>query len=144
MKNWKDTIAILGVVISLLFVAFEIRQNSNLMRGQARQSLAELNQEWLILLSQDSTYNSIWTSAMEDKELGPSEESRALFMMLLHVRRAENVFFQFNEGLVDESALSSYGMQFRSGLNSKRFDKFWNEWKKGFDPDFVKFYESRQ
>lgn len=141
-SNWKDTIAVIGVIISLLFVAYEIRQNSNLMRGQARQSLAELNQEWLVLLSQDSTYNSIWGRAMSDQELTESEEARATFMLVLHVRRAENVFFQYNEGLVDESALNSYGLQ-GAGSRSERFQEFWEEWKVGFDPEFVEFYESR-
>jgi hypothetical protein len=34
------------VILSLLFVGFEIRQNTAVARGQARHALAELNQEW--------------------------------------------------------------------------------------------------
>lgn len=143
--NWKDTIAVFSVVLSLAFVAYELRQNSNLMRGQARQSLAELNQEWLALMSQDSTFNSIWTKAwITEEALTPSEERRATFMMLLNIRRMENVYFQYHEGLVDESALHSYGIQGKIFKNKKvRFQKFWAEWKPAFDPSFVEFMESR-
>ena len=102
--------AIAGAILSLLFVAYEIRQNTQVARAQARHELAALNQQWLTLLSQDSTINSIFFKvwADMDAELTESEMSRATAMMTLNLRRLENVYFQYSEGLVDEAALRSY------------------------------------
>jgi len=47
-KAVRETVGFLGGVASLVFVGLEIRQNTATARGQARQELAALNQEWLI------------------------------------------------------------------------------------------------
>ena len=127
IPEWKETVAIAGVILSLLFVAYEIRQNTQVARAQARHELAALNQQWLTLLSQDSTINSIFLKvwADVDGELTESEMSRATAMMTLNLRRLENVYFQYSERLVDEAALRSYGGQLSTLYKSPRFKKYW-------------------
>ena len=127
IPEWKETVAIAGVILSLLFVAYEIRQNTQVVRAQARHELAALNQQWPTLLSQDSTINSIFFKvwADMDAELTESEMSRATAMMTLNLRRLENVYFQYSEGLVDEAALRSYGGQLSTLYKSPRFKKYW-------------------
>ena len=146
-KAIRETLAALGVIASMVFVGWEIRQNNALARGQARQALAELNQEWLVLLSQDTEMNSLWMRLWtRGEEVTPSDWDRGTFMMTMHLRRLENVFFQFSEGLVDESALHSYGLQTAAEqLSTGHFDRYWIEegWRSGFDPDFVEFLEAQ-
>ncbi len=147
--QWRELAAALGVIVSLLFVGYEIRQNTQVARGQARQQLAALNQEWLVLQSQDAEFNDLWTRAWggQDSTLTPAEWRRAQFMMTLNLRRLENVYFQHAEGLVDESALNSYGFQ-RTTENSDRyrtprFREFWKERRAGYDPEFARFFEEK-
>ncbi len=147
--QWRELAAALGVIVSLLFVGYEIRQNTQVARGQARQQLAALNQEWLVLQSQDAAFNDLWTRAWvePDSALTPAESRRAQFMMTLNLRRLENVYFQHAEGLVDESALNSYGFQ-RTTENSDRyrtprFREFWKERRAAYDPEFVRFFEEK-
>ena len=63
-------------------------------------------------------------------------------MMVLDLRRLENVFFQHKEGLVDESALRSYGLQ-DMDMAAPRFREWWvdKNWRAAFHPDFVEFLE---
>jgi hypothetical protein len=144
--QWRELIAAVGVILSLLFVGFQIRQNTQVARGQTRQDLAALNQEWLVLQSQDSQFNAIWRKGWSHSStdlLSVSEQSRADWMMRLNLRRIENVFFQYSEGLVDESALNSYGLQASKAFQSTAFDKYWRSVRGGFDPHFVKFFETK-
>lgn len=147
LRDWKESIAAAGVILSLIFVGYEVRQNTKVARGQARQALAELNQEWLILLSQDPEFNRIFQKVWSTQdELTESEWSRGSFMMTMHLRRLENVFFQYDEGLIDQSALNSYGLQMvAENLNSERFRRYWigDKWRNGFDPKFVNFLEGK-
>lgn len=140
-----EVVAAVGVILSLLFVGFEIRQNTAVARGQARHALAELNQEWLMLMSQDSTAAAIWNKVYGGLpgEISEHEASRAEMMMTLHLRRLENVYFQYSEGLVDESALHSYGLQQPALFQRQSFQRYWveKEWRSGFDPAFVEFFE---
>ncbi|MDP5071754.1 MAG: hypothetical protein NWQ45_12735 [Congregibacter sp.] len=146
--KWETAREIFGVVVvvaSLVFVGIEIRQNTSAARGQTRQELAALNQEWLILLSADAEFSELFSRAwMRGEEIAPEEEARAEMMMVLNFRRLENVFFQYQEGLVDESALGSYGLQVKSELiELPRFRAWWSRWRNSLHPDFVEFIESQ-
>lgn len=138
-----DLITTVAIVISLLFVGYEIRQNTKLARGQARQALAEINQGWLTYVSQKET-NDIWHKVWyTDEEITPSEWRRGSFLMTIQLRRFENVFFQFSEGFFDDSALHSYGLQDMMVFRTPRFHRYWIEdkWRSGFDTNFVAFFE---
>jgi hypothetical protein len=144
----REALGFLAVVASLVFVGLEIRQNTAATRGQTRQELAALNQEWLTLLTADPAFSELFERAWETEgDIAPSEEYRAEMMMVLEVRRLENVFFQYQEGLVDESALRSYGLQWlvRAKLHP-RFRTWWEEkgWREAFHPRFVEFIEASE
>ena len=147
--NWnkaRDVIAFLGVAGPLIFVGYEIRQNTAATTGQTRQELAAINQEWLILLTADPEFSDLFHRAWElGEEIDPSEEYRAEMMMVLNVRRLENVFFQYQAGLVDQSALASYGLA-SLRMESPRLVEWWvqKDWRSAFHPDFVRFVENRQ
>jgi hypothetical protein len=144
-KNVREMLATLGVIVSLVFVGLEIRQNTAATRGQTRQELAALNQEWLMLLAADSAFSELYFRAWDDEgEIAPHEHDRVEFMMTLEMRRLENVFFQYREGLVDESALRSYGLQSLE-IDHPRFQEWWitQGWRDAFHPDFVSFLEDR-
>jgi len=144
--NWRrvrEVVAFLGVAGSLLFVGLEIRQNTAATRGQTRQELAALNQDWLALLAADSAFSELYFRAWEERgEVAPHEQRRVEFMMVMELRRLENVFFQYREGLVDQSALGSYGLQ-ALDMEQPRFQQWWIDrgWRDAFDPEFVSFLE---
>ncbi len=152
IKRWVEIIAAVGVIVSLLFVGFEIRQNTAVARGQARQELAALNQEWLLTMGQDPEFEALWNKAWGanpvSSETGTTdvtaaEARRAWFIMTMHLRRLENVYLQYREGLVDASALNSYGFASVSVFRRPQFNRYWYEQnaRTGFDADFVKFLE---
>jgi len=123
----------------------EIRQNNQLARGQARQALADQNQDWLLNLAEDSAtfavFNKVWVS---DGEVTDDEHQRARLMMIAGLRRAENVYLQFREGLVDESALDAYGIHMmRRQAATPTFESFWvdDDFRSTFDAGFVEFFE---
>lgn len=141
----KDLVGFLGVAGSLVFVGLEIRQNTAAAHGQTRQDLATLNQEWLMLLAGDSAFSELYFRAMsEEGEIAPHETNRVEFMRVLEMRRLENVYFQFKEGLVDSTALGSYGLQ-QLDITGSRFREWWIDkgWREAFHPDFVAFLERR-
>lgn len=152
IKRSVEIIAAVGVIVSLMFVGFEIRQNTAVARGQARQELAALNQEWLLTMGQDAEFEALWykawgadprSGAAEPIELTEAEERRAWFIMTMHLRRLENVYLQYREGLVDASALNSYGFANVAIFRLPQFDRYWYEEnaRTGFDADFVAFLE---
>lgn len=147
LTKWKEFLAAGGVILSLLFVGVEISQNTSATRGQTRTELAALNQEWLFLIAEQQSgdlFRRAWIEEQDD--LHPDEVGRAEFLMIANIRRLENVYFQYIEGLVDESALESYG--FRTNTNIFNRGAFTNWWftlenRKVFHADFVELFEQR-
>ena len=139
----RETLGFLAVVAGLVFVGVEIRQNNSLARGQARQALADMSQDWLLTITQDPEYYELWSRAwVACDELAGNEGSRATLMMIEQIRRIENVFFQYSEGLVDESALASYGgAREAPHFRCPRFSDFWDSWRDNFDGAFVEFFD---
>lgn len=143
----RETLGFMAVVASLLFVGLQIRQSTAIARGQARQDLAQLNQEWLVLQSTDSAFRSAFAKAWIEQtdSLTPDEALAASWAMRLNLRRLENAYFQFAEGLVDESALGSYGFQATAVFQSRSFREFWiiRRERAAYDPGFVEYFERR-
>ncbi len=141
----RETIGVLGVVASLIFVGLEIRQNTAVARGQTRQELESMNQEWLTLITADPAYSDLWYRAwIAGQDIAPDAEYRADMMMTQFMRRLENIYFQYSEGLVDETALQSYGLQDLGGfMATERFQTWWTRkgWRSAFHPQFVAFVE---
>jgi hypothetical protein len=145
-KAVRDTIGFIGVVASLVFVGLEIRQNTAMARGQTRQDLAALNQEYLLLRVTSPELSDLMSRAwMLEGDLTGLEATRANWMMRLVLRRLENVYLQYSEGLVDESALNSYGLLANATFECARFSDFWvtRDERAVYDPEFVRFFEDR-
>ena len=143
-KAIRETLAALGVIASMVFVGMEIQQNNKLARGQARQALAEIHQEWLFAYSQDAEMYRLFRSRWVDEaELTEDESGRATVIMISYLRRLENVYFQHKEGLVDDSALNAYGIGASLYFGSREFEGFWSERRATFDPGFADFFEGR-
>ena len=139
-----QSLAAASVALSLLFVGYEIRQNTAVARGQTRQELAALNQEWLVLHSTDYEFSDLYTRVwVLEEEVSDDDLRHANWAMRLNLRRLENVYFQYSEGLVDESALNSYGLQATRVFRTSRFRDFWQSSRGAYDPDFVEFFEER-
>ena len=51
--QWVELVTTIGIVVSLVFVGLEIRQNTSVARAQARIDMATITQDWLLVLAQD-------------------------------------------------------------------------------------------
>ncbi|MEE4362108.1 MAG: hypothetical protein V2I63_11370 [Pseudomonadales bacterium] len=145
---WKDLLAAAGVIVSLVFVGVEIRQNTSAAKGQTRTELAALNQAWLFLLSDPEFGDPFRRRWVSNDVAGMEAEDvdRAELLMVANMRRLENVYFQYDEGLVDESALDSYGFQVSAPLfTGAAFGTWWFDADNRalFHPGFVALFERK-
>ena len=146
--NWKEFLAASGVVASLIFVGMEINQNTRVAQAQARTELANANKEWLMALATDPNLQEVWWTGWQSGEVSiedlPENVRRSISLLIHHnFRSFENVYFQFEEGLVDESALGAYGLGGPFfGVWRSPFARYqWEIGKDTYDPDFVTFFE---
>ena len=141
-SRWKELLAALGVVLSLTFVGLELRQNTVAVRAAARNELATGGRELLLFIANSPDIVQtlrLWRDP--SVELTPNQEETAAYVVRALLRNLENVFLQVRAGIVDESALSSYGIQ-SPILRSPRFPDQWRRERASFNPDFALRLES--
>ena len=138
-----------AVVVSLVFVAFEVRQNTVATRAQTLLDLSQAAREIQLHLSSNPTvaaaYFDIYQQAGSLARPGNAyarEDSLAAFMTLYAlVRGLENVFLQADEGIVDPDVLNRYDFV-STTFSSSAFATFWSGNRRRFDPGFVRAFEA--
>ena len=141
----RDTLGFIGVVLSLLFVGWEVRENTKVARGQTRVELTALNNDFLGQITGDSGFSELWRRAwIVRDELSDADEFRVELMTIQLLRTLENVHLQFQEGLIDEDALISYGFLGFNELymSHPRFTQLWEFRSVSFDAEFVDYLEA--
>ncbi len=138
-RTIAELMAGVGVILSLTFVALEIRQNTASVRAQTRQQLSDANSELLIAMA-TSELGDLWIRFAQGEQLTDSQMNQVVPALVAGVRGLENVYLQFQEGVIDESALSSYGWRGSAMYDSEAFASWWRTNSGRFNPDFVRAF----
>lgn len=142
-KSLREGLAALGVILSLVFVGTEIRQNTIAIRAATLNDLASGSREWLMSLAASPELISAWRRWLAGEELTPDEVEMAEITVNALLRNVENVFLQVESGAVDESALVSYGFGGARAWESPNFPGYWARRWGRYHPDFVAAFEEQ-
>lgn len=134
-----EGIAAVGVVLSLLFVALQIRQNTVAIRAQTRQQLADASANFLLSMA-TTDLGELWGRFIEGDDFTAAEWSRLTPALVAAVRGLENVYLQYQDGVIDRSALESYGWRGSQMYESDAFAAWWQVNSSRFNPDFVRAF----
>ena len=136
-KAIRETLAALGVIASMVFVGWEIQQNTAAIRGQTRQALNTDYREWQMTLASSPELFQRYT-----EYFGLGTESHATYAMFARLRNLENVYLQVEEGVVDETVFLSYGWGNSASFRTPQFREWWPSRKDSFHPKFVADFEA--
>ncbi|MEE8429569.1 MAG: hypothetical protein V3S33_08730, partial [Gammaproteobacteria bacterium] len=102
VKKWLTLIANIGVLFGLALVAFELQQNSELMRIQINQARADA-----AMLSNEQLFNSpylpsIILKSQQGSELSGEERIRYINWFRAINRNQDNILSQYFAGMLGE------------------------------------------
>jgi hypothetical protein len=128
--------AAIAVVATLLFVAYEIQQNS---AAQKRMTTRSLAQDWYTTVAalQDPEIACIYHRMWYGKNDLTVREARQIDTFLWRVYKVHEEFhYQFVEGEMDESVWSGFrNMQIGAAAN-ERFRDWWSSYRMSFGDRF--------
>ena len=96
----------IGVLVGLVFLIFEIKQNSAIALSQIRQERSLSGIAEYSSYAQDQAFSRLIGSGLRNAEfdsISPDEWHQVYNLELARMTRIEDVFFQYQEGLIDES-----------------------------------------
>ena len=144
-KSMRDAAAALGVILSLLFVGMELRQNTRAVRATALNDLATGSRDWTLAMASNPELSGVMVAWLRGEDLDPTESIMAHTAVIALLRNVENVFLLVETGAVDESALVSYGFSGTGGpFVSPLFADYWNDIRPNFDPRFVLAFDEER
>lgn len=136
----------LGVVLSLLFVGYEIRQNTLATRGATMTALSDARASLLANYSLDEGLAALIARVFEGATR--NDFTHAEFIQLdmstqAVVRQLENTYVQHREGLVSNVVFETYG--WRDGLyGTPFFAEWWDDLaEETLSPEFRAFFEAQ-
>ena len=140
LENWAqlaEIVAALGVIVSLLYLAAQVRQSNRLARTQTRQAWMQMTQGELHKLADQPSIFSAFVAESPSRD----DKIRMLSWLLAALRSREFQWFQYQAGDTDEAQFRTYTGVIPVLLGTDRSRKCWAKYRPSFDPGFVAFVD---
>jgi len=139
-SNWKDTAELIGVaaiVLGLVLVAYELRQNTLMMRAQTRDSLTEKQMMFSGWIGTNEYAAQIGFKGSRG-ELEPGTPDYLAYRFLIHgiLREWENSFYQYEQGLFEESEFEPRRFRWKTNMLLPGYRQYWAEGRNAYSPRF--------
>ena len=147
IPNWKtasELAAVASIVLSLVYVGFELRENSAISRSDAYNTYAISVSENQANLALDPTLSSLMARAFrgaEPNEFTADEQFRISIFLQSILRLQEGLFQSVSEGILSEEHL---GLVSGAGAwNNPFFRQIWlRGFRVNYTSEFVDYFES--
>lgn len=143
--NWEaigaisEIVGALAVVVTLAYLAVQIRQSNKFSLSESRQVLVS-NDVTSLRAGMDNT--DVFVKLVNEHEMSAAEQLRLSFMFTLDLRNREFEFFQFKNGLLDEETWLAYRHVVLINHSSKLGKKWWDNVGRGIvDPQFAELVD---
>ena len=143
LGNLGDFIGGVAVVFTLIYLALQVRQNSAVVRANARAQTHQVLSEYRQFIASDpNTLRIHHVSSDEFETLSADERRQHLYLLGYMFKSGEFVYGQYVDGLISESAWSGQLQALTNALSRVHIAGFWEIRKKDYDPAFVAAVES--
>jgi len=137
-----EMISVVAVVISLIYVGIQVKQNTKAVKNSTLQNISEnqINVHGLLAAHGDLAEIVFKAATGQGSDLG-AEKFRFTSWMHTLMRTFENAFYQHREGALDErnwrSLCRQYGPILHAGFNAN----YWAERSFMYSDDFKRFVD---
>jgi len=134
LGNIGEFVGAIGVIISLIYVSVQLRQNTKAVRATAYQEVSQNSVELLSLIIADAEMAEIWGRGLDAGEdsLTTTERFRWHAMLLATFRHWDNLNYQYRNGTLDHEIWKSYQFMIRSYLVRPGFRDWWRRHQDAF------------
>ena len=141
---WAQLIASIGVIISLFYLAAQVRQNTRSARAIVVDSLARSMHDLVLEMPQNDQLLKIATTLGDWKGATELERARYASFMLGYFKLFENAWFQMRKGTLERDQWEGYDAFLRSVWMQPSVKTWWSMRRMFFAPGFRQYVESCQ
>jgi uncharacterized iron-regulated membrane protein len=142
LGNIGDFLGGIGVVITLAYLAFQIRKNTQSVRAAALDSISSSISDFMDKVAQDPALTKLWFDGLSGTvELSENDNRRFNLLLISLVRRWENAFHQSRAGILESQSWSGMADGLTFVFSSPGAQTWWERSRGLFSADFVAFAE---
>jgi len=141
--NWSaisavaDVVAAIAVVVSLVYLASQIRSGIRALRTTMRDNVFHSLQEWNYVVASDQELPAIFQRGAADFDsLDEKERARFVHIMFSFFKLFENIYLHNREGSVGEEAWTQNKMFLSLYVNQPGCRHYWENRKAAYDSRF--------
>ena len=137
-------IAALGVIVSVVYLGIQIRQQNEITKAEFGHSLSNRMYERYFNTSKDDEFSNFLSKEWSDTEkLSDSERWRVAVFVNMILVDIFDTYDKVKKGFVDESHLEMRIHMLKLGTMKTDIAKMtWNYWKSTRDNQFIEWFES--
>jgi len=145
LGNIGEFVSALAVVISLLYLAIQIRQNTRSLRASAHQSItshiAELNRT---IVEHGEVAAILEAGLTNPVGLSPADRRRFNAYNSARFRHYDNLYYQYRVGTLERSQWNGFDALLRTHLRQPGIVRWWEESSGFYSDEFVSYVRALQ
>jgi len=142
LANIGQIVGAIAVVISLIYVALQIRQNTNAIRAATAQSVHEHFANWYNSFSRDASLSQIAINGLKDYgSLSEADKARCVAVFMAFLSYSQNAFLKWRQGLLEPSLWLGWEQVIMNLVCAPGGKAFWKERSYLFGEEFRRYVE---
>lgn len=131
-----------GVIITLVYLARQVRQNTSATRLSTAQSIATAARDWNRPLLQDPELAWTFQVGTEDPtKLDEKEQARFIELCFSLFRMFEDAHYQYHNGALDPTIWKGYEALYAAYAKAPGFQAYWAKRRETFRKEFQDFID---
>jgi hypothetical protein len=136
----SEIVAAIAVVASLIFVGFQLRQNTTAVRYDAGQRNASSFQSMTMTVAANDDLLNAWRSGNNSEKDWSLEQSRLVFMLNAFLKVNEENYLQWLDGNLSDELWEAHRASMISGFVSQpAYEQYWSG---GMNINFTKRFQA--
>ena len=142
LANMGQVIGAIAVVVSLIYVALQIRQNTNAVRSATVQTVHEHFAKWYHLVAADDELAKIIANGLRDYE-SLSEHQRVRFVaaFMAFLSYSQNAFLKWRQGLLASPLWLGWELVIMNLVCAPGGKAFWKDRAYMFGDEFRRYID---
>lgn len=136
VTNWLNLATSIAVIMGILFLGLEIRQNTEMMRSQTRDSISEKQMMFSEWVATESDLAETIAKVNAGIDLEPGESVMHAYFLAGVWREWENSYYQFQQGLFDGNEFEPRLTRWRATMRNPVVRESWAATRQNYSPAF--------
>ena len=145
IQDWGaigELIGSVGVLITLVYLAIQLKQNTAMLETTARQNASNIGRETAIYASSNEELIRMQTKFYKGEELSDSDKVLLSWWLVALYRTGETYYMQWEDGLVSDEFWNSRREGLKLAFNLDVKGEIWKQFRSQFLPQYAEIVDA--